>query len=72
MGSTASHPNRSDLQLTNDGICNIHTCVNRVNGKKSETTPPSDIYFIDLTHGTRYGGETIPQEIVVKVFIDPI
>jgi hypothetical protein len=72
MGSAASHPNCSDLQLTNDGICNIHTCVSRVNGKKSETASPSDIYFIDLTPGTRYGGETIPQEIVVKVFIDPI
>ena len=72
MGSAASHPNCSDLQLTNDGICNIHTCVSRVNGKKSETASPSDIYFIDLTPGTLYGGETIPQEIVVKVFIDPI
>lgn len=63
--------NCESIDLAPNRICNVGHCVETAESLRANSASPTDVYFINLKPGTRYGGELIPQECVLKIFIDP-
>lgn len=66
MGAGSSCQN---LRLSSNYLCNIGDCTLQVVGIDSNSNSPSDIWFITVEEGTKYGILELKGEIVLKLFL---
>ena len=68
MGSTHSCQN---IEPRINNICNIGACTTKVQGASSNSASPTDIWFLTLYDGAKYGGVEVNGRVVLKLFIMP-
>lgn len=66
MGANTSCQN---LRIGSNYLCEIEKCTTKVVGLKANSTSPSDIWFLTLQDGTKYGILEIKGEVVMKLFL---
>ena len=50
--------------------CDIGKCTKNIKGHAANSSSPTDIWELEMYDGVRYGQEEIPNQIILKLYID--
>ena len=63
--------NCKDIKLEPNRICDIGHCTTEVEGIPSNSASLSDVWFLSLKDGTKYGDIKIKDDVVLKIYMNP-